>query len=61
MYGNKYDTIISGGFVVDRTGSPGTYADVAVLDGKIAALGNLEGSAAKDCSAKGPWRTATRI
>ena len=45
---NQYDTIISGGYVVDGTGSPGTYTDVAILDGKIAALGELDGCEAKD-------------
>ena len=43
----KYDTIISGGYVVDGTGSPGTYTNIAVLDGKIVALGDLEGHDAR--------------
>ena len=36
-----FDTIISGGRVVDGTGSPAFYADVGIADGKIAAIGNL--------------------
>ena len=36
-----FDTIISGGRVVDGTGSPAFYADVGIVDGKIAAIGKL--------------------
>ena len=48
MSTNKYDTIIEGGYLVDGTGSPGTYTDIAILDGKIAAIGNLDGCDAKN-------------
>ncbi len=38
------DLVIKGGTVVDGTGAPGTRADVAINDGKVAAIGpNLEG------------------
>ena len=47
MNATKYDTIITGGYVVDGTGSPGTYADIAILHGRIAALGDLAGCDAK--------------
>jgi N-acyl-D-amino-acid deacylase len=37
----SFDTIISGGRIVDGTGSPAYYADVGVTGGRIAAIGNL--------------------
>jgi N-acyl-D-aspartate/D-glutamate deacylase len=43
---SSYDTIIEGGYLVDGTGSPGTYSDVAILDGKVAAIGDLKSSSA---------------
>ena len=42
----SYDTIIEGGYLVDGTGSPGTYSDVAIRDGKIAAVGDLKSATA---------------
>jgi N-acyl-D-amino-acid deacylase len=36
-----FDTIISGGRVIDGTGSPAFYADIGIVDGKIAAVGQL--------------------
>ena len=41
-----YDTILQGGRVVDGTGAPARQADVAILDGRIAAIGDLTGTAA---------------
>jgi N-acyl-D-aspartate/D-glutamate deacylase len=40
-----WDLIIQNGTVVDGTGSPGYRADVAVADGKIAAIGQVDGRA----------------
>ncbi|MEO6717981.1 MAG: amidohydrolase family protein, partial [Novosphingobium sp.] len=37
----KFDTIISGGRVVDGTGSPAFYADIGVRSGRVAAVGEL--------------------
>lgn len=34
-----YDLLIRNGLVVDGTGAPGIHADVAILDGRIAAIG----------------------
>jgi N-acyl-D-amino-acid deacylase len=41
-----YDLLIKNGRVLDGTGNPWFYADVAVKDGKIAAIGKLEGAKA---------------
>jgi N-acyl-D-aspartate/D-glutamate deacylase len=42
-----YDLVIVNGHVIDGTGSPWYAADVAVRDGRIAAIGRLAGAAAK--------------
>jgi len=36
-----YETIISGGRIVDGTGSPAYYGDIGIAAGRIAAIGNL--------------------
>ena len=43
-----WDLLIRGGSVVDGTGSPARSVDVAVSGGKIAAIGNLQGSAVRE-------------
>jgi N-acyl-D-amino-acid deacylase len=42
-----YDLLLTGGRVVDGTGAPWFSADVAVRDGKIAAVGRLAGATAR--------------
>lgn len=42
----QYDLIITGGRVIDGTGNPWVVADVAVRDGRIAAVGRLDGATA---------------
>ena len=43
------DLVIKGGTVVDGTGAPGTRADVAITDGKVAAIGpDLDGERVLD-------------
>ena len=42
-----FDTIIRGGTVIDGTGKPAVRADVAIQDGKIAAVGTLAGREAR--------------
>jgi N-acyl-D-amino-acid deacylase len=37
----SFDTIISGGRIVDGTGSPAFYADIGIIGGRVAAIGNL--------------------
>jgi N-acyl-D-aspartate/D-glutamate deacylase len=49
----EYDLVIRGGLVVDGSGGEPFEADVAVAAGKIAALGRVTGSGAKEISAKG--------
>ncbi len=41
-----YDVLITGARVLDGSGNPWRYADVAVRDGRIAAVGRLRGAAA---------------
>lgn len=48
-----YDIKITGGLIMDGTGSKGYYGDVGIKDGKVAALGKAPGSAAKTISADG--------
>lgn len=40
-----YDLLIKNGFLVDGSGTPGYYGDLAISEGKIAAMGKLEGAA----------------
>ena len=47
------DTIIRGGTVVDGTGSPGRRADVAISDGRIAAIGDIDDKASRTIDAEG--------
>jgi len=46
-----YDIIIRNGLVVDGDGAPGFLGDVAIKDGKIAAVGAVSGSAARTIDA----------
>ena len=45
--GEVYDVVIRNGRVIDGTGSPWYAADVGIRDGRIAAIGMLEGVAAR--------------
>jgi len=42
-----YDVLITNGRIVDGTGSPWYAADLAIRDGKVAAIGHMSGEAAK--------------
>ena len=45
--GPRYDVIVRGGTVYDGSGRPGVRADVAVQDGRIAAVGDLRAARAE--------------
>ncbi len=49
----SYDLIIRHGRVVDGTGSPAFFADVAVKDGRIAAIGKVHDKATEELEAMG--------
>ena len=49
----SYDLIIRGGRVIDGTGLQGYRADVAVQDGRIAKIGRVDESAAREFDATG--------
>ncbi len=42
----SFETIISGGRIVDGTGSPAFHGDIGIRDGRIAAIGELSGESA---------------
>ena len=50
---SHYDLIVRNGTVVDGTGAAPSPADVAIKDGVIAAIGRIDGSAAKEIDATG--------
>jgi N-acyl-D-amino-acid deacylase len=45
--GAEFDVLITGGHIVDGTGNPWYSGNVAIRDGRIAAIGTLEGASAK--------------
>jgi N-acyl-D-aspartate/D-glutamate deacylase len=49
----SYDLKIIGGTLVDGTGTPRYQGDIAIRDGKIVALGEIEGTAAQTLDASG--------
>jgi N-acyl-D-aspartate/D-glutamate deacylase len=53
----SWDLVIRGGHVVDGTGMRGFSADVAIADGRIARVGRVEESAAREIDADGCWVT----
>jgi N-acyl-D-aspartate/D-glutamate deacylase len=48
-----YDLVISGGRIVDGTGAPPRNGDIAIKDGVIAAIGQIEGTARETIEADG--------
>src|SRR5213593_1491150 len=52
-HAETYDLIIRHGRVVDGSGNPAFFADVAVKDGKISAIGKIAGDTKTEIDAKG--------
>lgn len=48
-----YDLVIRGGRIVDGTRMPAFVGDLAIKDGKVAALGRIPGKGAREIDAKG--------
>ena len=44
---DPYDVVIRNGHIIDGTGSPWYSGDIGIRAGKVAAIGNLEGAAAR--------------
>jgi N-acyl-D-amino-acid deacylase len=53
MAGPSYDLLIRGGRVIDGSGAAARAADVAVVDGRIAAVGKVDGEAKRVIDANG--------
>jgi N-acyl-D-amino-acid deacylase len=51
--GPQYDLIVRNGDLIDGTGSPPRRGDLAVRDGRIAAIGNVSGRAREEIDASG--------
>ena len=49
----QFDLVVRGGTVVDGTGGRPREADVAVKDGRIAAVGRVAGAGREEIDAKG--------
>ncbi len=49
----QYDILIRGASIIDGTGAPARPGDIAVADGRIAALGDIEGDAERVIDAGG--------
>ncbi len=50
---SEYDVVIRHGRIVDGSGNPACFADVAIKDGRIAAIGRINGDATAEIDAKG--------
>lgn len=53
LHAESFDVIIRHGRVVDGSGNPAFFADVAVKDGRIAEIGRIAGDAKTEIDAKG--------
>src|SRR5882672_1380357 len=49
----EYDLVLRHGRVIDGTGNPARFVDVAVKDGRIALVGRVSGSAVSELDMKG--------
>ncbi len=48
-----YDIVIRNGTIIDGTGAEGFTGDVAILDGRIVEVGDVNGSAQREIDAQG--------
>lgn len=53
LHAQDYDLIVRNGRVADGSGNPMFHADVAVKDGRIAAIGKIKGGAKEEVNARG--------
>jgi N-acyl-D-amino-acid deacylase len=53
LHAQTYDVVIRHGRVVDGSGNPAFFADVAVKDGRIAGIGRINGRGKTEIDAKG--------
>jgi N-acyl-D-aspartate/D-glutamate deacylase len=53
-----YDLIIRSGTIIDGSGLPGYRADLGIIDGRIAAIGNLSGESANEIIDAGGYAVA---
>lgn len=53
VHAGTFDVIIRHGRVVDGSGNPAFFADVAIKNGRIAEIGRVDGSAKSEIDAKG--------
>lgn len=49
----RFDLVVRGGTVLDGTGGPALSGDIAILDGKIAAIGRFDGAGREEIDARG--------
>lgn len=49
----RYDVVIRGGRLLDGAGNPWSSGDVAIKDGRIVAIGRIDGEAAREIAAAG--------
>ena len=48
----RFDLVVRGGTVLDGTGGPAISGDVAILDGKVAAIGRFDGAGREELDAR---------
>lgn len=51
----KYDTVIRNGRVLDGLGNPWVYADIAIRNGRIVAVGHVDGPGKREIDANGRY------
>ena len=52
MMDHAYDLVIRGGLLIDGTGAPGAEADLAIKDGRVAAVGTIHGHGREEIDAR---------